>query len=102
MTIGTVSNGLYRKQAVCVNALSLFLNAQQLTSLDLWSVKFYPYTKPGVDPIFAVVGGKHVRNPMILCVTLLTCFQILICRVPANNRNVQVIRSVVDEEVSNR
>ena len=27
---------------------------------DFWSVKFYPFTKPGVDPIFAVVGGKTV------------------------------------------
>jgi hypothetical protein len=27
---------------------------------DLYSVKFYPYTKPGDDPVFAFVGGKNV------------------------------------------
>ena len=54
-------------QAVCVYAVTLFPHDQELTSLDLWSAKFYPYTKPGVDPIFAVVGGKHVSHPVIMC-----------------------------------
>lgn len=30
------------------------------SATDFWSIKFYPYTEPGVDPIFAIVGGKHV------------------------------------------
>jgi hypothetical protein len=29
---------------------------------DFWSVKFYPYTQPGVDPVFAVAGGKRVGH----------------------------------------
>jgi len=29
---------------------------------DFWSVKFYPYTQPGVDPVFAVSGGKRVGS----------------------------------------
>ncbi|KAH8593005.1 hypothetical protein B0O99DRAFT_226374 [Bisporella sp. PMI_857] len=49
---------------------------------DLWSVKFYPYNKPGVDPIFAVVGGKHI----------------LICRVPQDSKGFEVIKSILDEE----
>ena len=28
---------------------------------DFYSVKFYPYTKAGDDPVYALVGGKHVR-----------------------------------------
>lgn len=28
--------------------------------VDFWSVKFYPYTVPGLDPVFALVGGKRV------------------------------------------
>jgi hypothetical protein len=28
--------------------------------LDFWSAKFYPYSKPGADPVFAVVGGRRV------------------------------------------
>jgi len=49
-------------QAVGVDTLVSPLHVRELTLLDLWSAKFYPYTKPGVDPIFAVVGGKHVRS----------------------------------------
>ena len=29
---------------------------------DFWDVKFYPYTEAGVDPVFAVVGNKHVSS----------------------------------------
>jgi len=63
-----------RERMVCSHqtlrhAGSLTLNA------DFWSVKFYPYTQPGVDPVFAVAGGKRVshfyrvftaRHPMLI------------------------------------
>ncbi|QSZ35700.1 hypothetical protein DSL72_006822 [Monilinia vaccinii-corymbosi] len=51
---------------------------------DFWSVKFYPYTKPGVDPIYAVVGGKHI----------------LICRPPAEQKGIEVIQFIVDGDPS--
>ncbi|KAG9240075.1 WD40-repeat-containing domain protein [Calycina marina] len=49
---------------------------------DLWSVKFYPYTKPGIDPIFAVVGGQHI----------------LVYRMPIGKKGLEVIQSIVDLE----
>ncbi|KAH8804733.1 WD40-repeat-containing domain protein [Xylogone sp. PMI_703] len=51
---------------------------------DFWQVKFYPYTDPGVDPVFAVAGGK----------------QVLICRTPppGSNKQVEVIQAIVDDE----
>ncbi|RFU35641.1 hypothetical protein B7463_g737, partial [Scytalidium lignicola] len=51
---------------------------------DFWQVKFYPYTDPGVDPVFAVAGGK----------------QVLICRAPqsGSNKPIEVIQAIVDEE----
>lgn len=36
------------------------MNNSSTEKNEFWSVKFYPYTKPDVDPIYAVVGGKHV------------------------------------------
>ncbi|KAF2835213.1 WD40 repeat-like protein [Patellaria atrata CBS 101060] len=34
---------------------------KHVNSDQKWNdVKFYPYTKPGVDPVFAVVGGRDV------------------------------------------
>ncbi|KAF2035212.1 WD40 repeat-like protein [Setomelanomma holmii] len=32
----------------------------KLNSVQIYDVKFYPYTLPGVDPVFAVCGGSHV------------------------------------------
>ncbi|PSS25870.1 hypothetical protein M430DRAFT_134729 [Amorphotheca resinae ATCC 22711] len=61
-------------------------SSNQLTrSTDFWSVKFYPYTEPGVDPVFAAVGGKHI----------------LVCRLPSTAKegtSIEVIQSVLDEE----
>ncbi|KUJ16798.1 WD40 repeat-like protein, partial [Mollisia scopiformis] len=54
---------------------------------DFWSVKFYPYTEPGVDPVFAVVGGKRI----------------LVCRPPTGKETsskVEIIRLIIDEEVN--
>jgi len=28
-----------------------------------YGVYFYPYTKPGIDPVFAAVGGQEVLQP---------------------------------------
>ncbi|PMD47551.1 WD40 repeat-like protein [Hyaloscypha variabilis F] len=51
---------------------------------DFWSVKFYPYTQPGVDPVFAVAGGKRI----------------LVCRPPGKeNPKMEVIQLIVDEDV---
>ncbi|KAH7382597.1 WD40-repeat-containing domain protein [Phaeosphaeria sp. MPI-PUGE-AT-0046c] len=35
-------------------------NKPKLNSITVYDVKFYPYTLPGVDPVFAVCGGPHV------------------------------------------
>ncbi|TVY37619.1 Polycomb protein, partial [Lachnellula subtilissima] len=52
---------------------------------DFYGVQFYPYTEPGVDPVFAIVGGKHI----------------LICRPPAaENTKVEVTQYCVDEETN--
>lgn len=53
-------------------------------SADFWSVKFYPYTEPGVDPVFAVVGGKRI----------------MVCRPPGgkDNAKIDVIQEIQDEE----
>ncbi|RAL59676.1 hypothetical protein DID88_000309 [Monilinia fructigena] len=60
------------------------MNTSSVKMGEFWSVKFYPYTKPGVDPIYAVVGGKHI----------------LICRPPTEENGVEVIRCIIDEEPS--
>ncbi|TVY64271.1 Polycomb protein eed, partial [Lachnellula suecica] len=54
---------------------------------DFYGVQFYPYTEPGVDPIFAIVGGKHI----------------LVCRPPEvgkENGRTEIIQYVTDEESS--
>ncbi|KAL2061958.1 hypothetical protein VTL71DRAFT_7336 [Oculimacula yallundae] len=53
-------------------------------SADFWSVKFYPYTAPGVDPVFAVVGGKRI----------------LVCRPPSgkDNASMETIQVILDQE----
>ncbi|KAJ8064205.1 hypothetical protein OCU04_006554 [Sclerotinia nivalis] len=55
-----------------------------IKDIEFWTVKFYPYTKPGVDPIYAVVGGKHI----------------LICRPPTGGKSIEVVRLIIDEESS--
>lgn len=32
--------------------------------IDVYAVKFYPYSKPGVDPVFALAGGRFVSIGM--------------------------------------
>ncbi|KAA8573306.1 hypothetical protein EYC84_003794 [Monilinia fructicola] len=64
--------------------LPKFKDAHQFLVEEFWSVKFYPYNKPGVDPIYAVVGGKHI----------------VICRPPTEENGVEVIRLIMDEEPS--
>ncbi|CZT00469.1 related to `extra sex combs` protein (WD-40 repeat family protein) [Rhynchosporium graminicola] len=59
-------------------------SSSDAVSADFWSVKFYPYTEPGVDPVFAVVGGKRI----------------LVCRPPSgkDNTSIEVIQEILDEE----
>ncbi|KAH6717246.1 WD40-repeat-containing domain protein [Leptodontidium sp. MPI-SDFR-AT-0119] len=54
------------------------------SAADFWSVKFYPYTRPGVDPVFAVIGGKRI----------------LICRPPSgkDNSKIDIVREILDED----
>lgn len=61
-----------------------FKEAHQMQgSDDFWSVKFYPYTEPGIDPVFAVAGGKRI----------------LVCRPPGKeNTKMQVIQLIIDED----
>ncbi|KAL3428388.1 WD domain-containing protein [Phlyctema vagabunda] len=52
-------------------------------SQEAWSVKFYPHTAPGVDPVFAVVGSKYV----------------FVCRPSGGpNDTIEVIKVITDEE----
>jgi hypothetical protein len=48
-------------------ACASFLDANTLSGKPLtdiyYGVYFYPYTKPGVDPVFAAVGGQEVLQP---------------------------------------
>ncbi|KAG4429974.1 hypothetical protein IFR05_014538 [Cadophora sp. M221] len=55
-----------------------------VSSADFWSVKFYPHTEPGVDPVFAVVGGKRI----------------LICRPTSgkDNAKLDIIGEIIDED----
>ncbi|EMR81293.1 putative wd domain-containing protein [Botrytis cinerea BcDW1] len=57
-------------------------NAPTIENNEFWTVKFYPYNKPGVDPIYAVVGGRHI----------------LICRPPTDKKGIEVVRLIIDEE----
>ncbi|CZR62292.1 related to `extra sex combs` protein (WD-40 repeat family protein) [Phialocephala subalpina] len=70
---------------------------------DFWSVKFYPYTEPGVDPVFAVVGGKRASLPSRTpkCCMLMIRLQILVCRPPAGKESssrIEIIQLIIDEE----
>ncbi|THV50968.1 hypothetical protein BGAL_0128g00030 [Botrytis galanthina] len=59
-----------------------FTNAPTVENNEFWTVKFYPYTKPGVDPMYAVVGGRHI----------------LICRPPTDKKGIEIVRLIIDEE----
>ncbi|KAM3084884.1 hypothetical protein ACMFMG_003329 [Clarireedia jacksonii] len=50
---------------------------------EFWAVKFYPYSKPRVDPIYAVVGGRHI----------------IICRpLGKDQKNAEIIKTIIDED----
>ncbi|CAE7174145.1 hypothetical protein PTNB73_02611 [Pyrenophora teres f. teres] len=56
-----------------------------LSSTQLYDVDFYPYTPPGVDPVFAVCGGPFT----------------IICRcVLGKNDTIEILRWFEDEETS--
>ncbi|KAJ5052309.1 uncharacterized protein L3040_002062 [Drepanopeziza brunnea f. sp. 'multigermtubi'] len=69
--------------------------AMERASQDFWSVKFYPFTEAGLDPVFAVVGGTRI----------------LICRTPTGeekekekekekeNSQMEVLRMILDDDV---
>ena len=67
----------------------------------MWAVSFYPFKKPGVDPIFAIVGYRRVGVMLHghgFWANILD--QILICR-PAQSegKTMEVIRSIADLDV---
>ncbi|TAQ91070.1 hypothetical protein B7494_g633 [Chlorociboria aeruginascens] len=79
--------------------------AHQLPSAnsDFWSVKFYPYSKPGVDPVFAIIAEKQasITTPTSAHVLLTQYMQTLICRTPIAGKegaSMQVIQAIVDQE----
>ncbi|KAF7451301.1 hypothetical protein A1F99_030780 [Pyrenophora tritici-repentis] len=56
-----------------------------LGTTQLYDVEFYPYTAPGVDPVFAVCGGPFT----------------IICRcVLGKNDTIEILRWFEDEEIS--
>ncbi|TVY52066.1 Polycomb protein eed-B, partial [Lachnellula cervina] len=76
-----ITHGLTTAQARVGTSLP-----QRISSnADFYCVQFYPYTEPGIDPVFAIVGGKHI----------------LICRPPAaENTKIEVTQYCVDEETN--
>ena len=76
--------------------------------VDFYSVKFYPYTEPGIDPVFAIVGGKFVsisciptRNYVRMLFVPANEFQILIGKPPADvGGTTEYIQQIVNEGVS--
>ncbi|KAH3983241.1 hypothetical protein HBI55_065060 [Parastagonospora nodorum] len=55
----------------------------ELNSTTVFDVEFYPYTLPGLDPVFAVCGGPHL----------------IVCRcVLENNRTIEILYWYENEE----
>jgi hypothetical protein len=56
--------GIFRQlKMVCLILHRKSVDNLTIINEEFWSVKFYPYTEAGVDPVFAVVGGKRVSLP---------------------------------------
>jgi hypothetical protein len=68
---------------------------------DFWSVKFYPYTEPGVDPVFAVCGGKRVSSSTESReMAGIDMEQIFVARPPTGKESkMEIIQLIRDEEV---
>ncbi|RDL33618.1 uncharacterized protein BP5553_07986 [Venustampulla echinocandica] len=77
-----IKDGLKTAQA----RVGIAISKRSPSVTHFYCVKFYPYTKPGVDDVFAVVGGDHI----------------LICRPPPpggnDNPKAEVIQFVVEKE----
>lgn len=74
---------------------------QQTVDTPFYDVQAYPYTPPGVDPVFAVVGDLEVGHPLRIPRNPPADYvQTIICR-PLKERNhgVEVIRWFRDEDV---
>ena len=70
------------------------------TPSDLWSVKFYPFTPPGADPIFAVVGNEYVSLGRLNVGQDADTLQLLICRPSTEGgKSIEIISSIKDEDV---
>jgi hypothetical protein len=51
---------------VSPNQLSLHASLTAFVLAQFYDVEFYPYTAPGVDPVFAVCGGPFVCRTLPL------------------------------------
>ncbi|KAH7053356.1 WD40-repeat-containing domain protein [Macrophomina phaseolina] len=59
------------------------VSGHSLSETTLYDVQFYPYTPPGVDPVFAVTGGRHT----------------FVCRpVLERDNSVEFLREFLDED----
>jgi len=47
------------------NPLSLQHVSNRYRVAQFYDVEFYPYTVPGVDPVFAVTGRANVRTFLV-------------------------------------
>lgn len=66
---------------------------------EFWSVKFYPYNEPGVDPVFAVVGADRVSFHPVFAHSGDSQKQVLICRPPPPGQvKIEFIRVLLDDE----
>jgi hypothetical protein len=76
--------------------------------VSIYDIKFYPYTAPGEDPVFAAVAGREVSHirPSInkILVTISDYSQIYICRpigksAASKTNNLEVLRLLEDPDV---
>ncbi|KAG9231205.1 WD40-repeat-containing domain protein [Amylocarpus encephaloides] len=62
-------------------------HAKKANRSEFWSIHFYPYTRPGDRPVFAMVGGNERDGS-----------HILICRLPPSGK-MEVIQYILDKDI---
>ena len=92
-----------RVSPTCPDGLPRFIIWQSLQKkvepTTFYDVKFYPYTAPGVGPVFAVVGGTEVSRPRCPGSGIDTR-QTIVCRPSTSPENaVEVIAWFQDSDV---
>lgn len=70
-----------------------------IQSAPFYDVKFYPYTPPGVDPVFAVTGDRSVSIPLVSSRCGAESFKTVVCRVVlARDNAIEIIRWFKDDD----